>query len=311
MKHIIKKHRRTVGALALTLALLVGLIACKGEAKDKTITVYDWQYSEMHIVHRMVKLLVEDRTDLTVDIKDEMSPINAFNEVVKGNADLMNCYDGSLLTTFLHLDPEDVPEGQSLYSFANERASDELDVHMLGKLGINNTYTIGVPQALADEYELETIQDLVPIADQLVFGAEHDFFTEEGSAKYNPFIEHYDLDFKEARQIDIALKYSAVESGNLDVTVVYATDGLNRKAGLKILEDDLQFFPEYNGGILVRNDLFERMADTAPELESVLAELDDVFTNEVMVDLTYAVDVEGETAEAVAESYLREIGLLS
>jgi len=42
--------------------------------------------------------------------------------------------------------------------------------------------------------------------------------------------------------VDINLKYAAVENGNFDVTVVYTTDGLNRKANLKVLEDDQNFF---------------------------------------------------------------------
>ena len=46
-------------------------------------------------------------------------------------------------------------------------------------------------------------------------------------------------------------------SGNMDVTVVYSTDGLNKRFGLVTLEDDLHFFPEYNGVYLLRADLYE------------------------------------------------------
>lgn len=307
-----KLKRWIAGLLAATL--LLGLTACGG-SKDDTIVIYDGQFAEMHIIHRMVKLLVEDQTDARVEIKDEMSPVNSFNEVVKGSADLMNSYDGTVLTTFLHLDASDVPEGVSLYDFVNEEASGQKQVHLLGKLGLNNTYAIGVPEAIAAEYGLETISDLAPVAGGLVFGAEHEFFTEEGSAKFNPFVAFYGLAFKEVKQIDLSLKYSAVSSGNIDVTVVYATDGLNREAGLKILEDDRQYFPEYNGAILVRDDLFERLGKTAPNLEEVLRQLDGIFTNEAMVELSYQVDVgEGgatKTADEVAKAYLIEKGLLA
>ena len=99
--------------------------------------------------------------------------------------------------------------------------------------------------------------------------------------KYGPFCEAYGLNFKEHIAIDNSLKYSAVENGNFDVMVVYATDGLNRKAGLKVLEDDLGFFPEYNGALLVRDAIFEEFADVAPNLEEVLNMLGGQFTNEV------------------------------
>jgi glycine betaine/choline ABC-type transport system substrate-binding protein len=226
---------------------------------------------------------------------------------------MMNSYDGTLLTTFLHLDPADVPAGISLYDFVNAeaaKADPAQRVRLLGKLGINNTYTIAVPQRIADEYRLSTISDLVPVAERLVFGAEHEFFTEEGSAKYNPLVAFYGLKFKEARQIDISLKYQAVDSGNIDVTNTYATDGLNKKYQLKILADDRNFFPEYNGALLVRADLFERVRPLAPNLEEVLSRLEGIFTDEAMTNLTYAVDVEGKIEDRVARSYLREKGLI-
>lgn len=305
-------------AAALAGMMLFALAACGGNggstAGKDTIVIYDGQFSEMHIIHRMVKLLVEEHTDAKVDIRDEMAPPASFNEVVKGNADLMNSYDGTLLTTFLHLDPSDVPDDMSLYDFANQEA-EEKGVRLLEKLGLNNTYILAVPEAIAQEYNLETISDLVPVADQLVFAGEHDFFTEEGSAKYNPFVEFYGLNFKEAKQIDILLKYSAIQNGDVDVTVVYATDGMNKEAGLKLLKDDKNFFPEYNGAILVRSALFEEMKDVAPDLEEVLNKLAGLLTDDVMVELSYQVDigVDGvkKTADQVAEEFLREQGLIS
>lgn len=46
---------------------------------------------------------------------------------------------------------------------------------LLDQLGFDNTYAIGVPQALAEEYGLNCISDLIPIAGQLTFGAEQEF----------------------------------------------------------------------------------------------------------------------------------------
>ena len=128
--------------------------------------------------------------------------------------------------------------------------------------------------------------------------------------KFTPFSEFYGLNFANTVPVDINLKYAAVENGNFDVTVVYTTDGLNRKAGLKVLEDDRNFFPEYNGALLVREGLYDEMAETAPELRDILNSLSGKFTNEIMTDLTYAVDVEGRSVEEVAREFLTEQGLL-
>lgn len=292
---------------------MIGIFGgCGGDQKAKSsIVIYDGQFSEMKIIHQMVKLLVEEHTDARVEIRDEMSPVNNYRDLVAGGgSDLMNSYDGTLLTTYLKVDVSEVPEDKTLYEYANELSSEKDKVHLLDPLGHENTYAVAVTQAMADEYGLETISDLIDLAPGLVFGAEHEFFSEEGSMKYGPFTKFYGLDFKEGKAIDMALKYSAIENGNIDVTEVYSTDGMNKKVGLKVLKDDLKFFPEYNDALLVRNDLFERFQDIAPNLEEVLNMLGGRFTNEIMTNLTYEVDVNGKTPEEVAKTFLIEQGLL-
>ena len=282
------------------------------DSSDTELVLYDGDYSETQIMHHMIKLLVEDKTDLTVTIKDQMSQVNNFKSLIGDNhsCDMMISYDGTLLTTFLGLDPEDVPEGQSLYDYANEVAGKRYGLRLLDQLGFDNTYSIAVTQKVADQYGLETVSDLIPVADQLVFGAEHEFFTQEGSMKYGPFVEFYGLNFKDSVSVDVSLKYTAIENGSFDVTEVYATDGLNRKANLKVLEDDKSFFPEYNGAFLVREDTFEKFAETAPNLEEVLNLLAGKISSDDMVNMTYAVDVENRSVDEVAEEFLISIGLL-
>ena len=114
------------------------------------------------------------------------------------------------------------------------------------------------------------------------------------------------MSFRDYVPVDLGLKYSAIENGSFDVTVVYATDGLNRKVGLKVLEDDRGFFPDYNGAFLVREDVLERY----PELEDILNRLAGCIPTEQMAELTYQVDVVGRTVEEVALEFLKEQGLI-
>jgi glycine betaine/choline ABC-type transport system substrate-binding protein len=111
----------------------------------------------------------------------------------------------------------------------------KLGIGILKKLGFDNTYAIAVPQDIAKKYNLNKISDLQKVAGQLVFGAEHEFFTQEGSMKYYPFTKFYGLKFKDTKAVDVSLKYAGIMNGSFDVTEVYATDGLNRKAKLKVL----------------------------------------------------------------------------
>ncbi|MCD8138975.1 MAG: hypothetical protein LUE17_04215 [Planctomycetaceae bacterium] len=304
-------HRLIIASvIAAVVACAAALVPGCGDEKKDTIVIHDGQFAEMRIIHQMVKALVEEHTKAKVDIRDEMSPVNSFTTLVKGDCDLMNSYDGTVLATFLKMDPADVPEGVTLYDFVNRTALEKHQVRLLDKLGLNNTYAIALPRHLTDQYGLETVSDLVPVAGELVFGAEHEFFSQEGSMRFRPFSAFYGLKFKDTKPIDIGLKYFAIESGNIDVTVAYATDGLNKKANLAILRDDRGFFPEYNGALLVRDDLFTKMQDIAPNLEEVLNRLGGLFTDEIMTDLSYAVDVDEKTPAEVARGFLREKGLI-
>ncbi len=306
------KNIMIAGAVLLTALCVILPLEWKDAAGADELVLYDGDYSETQIMHHMVKLLIEDKTDLTVTIKDQMSQVNNFKALIGDNhsCDIMISYDGTLLTTFLHLDTADIPDGETLYGFANDTARDKYGVYLLGKLGFDNTYAIAVPESTAKKYGFETVSDLVPSADRLVFGAEHEFFTQEGSMKFGPFTEFYGLHFKDSVSVDVSLKYAAIERGSFDVTEVYATDGLNRKAGLKVLEDDLSFFPDYNGALLVRDDTFEKFADIAPNLEGVLSTLEGQISNEDMVEMTYKVDVLGESVDKVASDFLRSLGLI-
>jgi osmoprotectant transport system permease protein len=89
--------------------------------------------------------------------------------------------------------------------------------------------------------------------------------------------------------------------------VVYATDGLNRKTGLKLLEDDRHFFPDYNAAFLVRQDTLE----AHPEVEAILNQLAGQISTEQMAELTYQVDVLGRTVDEVAREFLTNQRLLA
>ena len=301
-------------SVCLVVFLLLTAAGCGGSSRQAavkdTIIIYDGTYSEMWLIHRIVKLLVEEHTGAKVEIRDQMAAPQGFDSLCRGDADLYNSYDGTVLTTFLHLDVTTIPEGVTTYDYANEQVFAEKDLRLLDKLGFQNTYVLAVTRPVYEKYGMETATDLAAAAPELIFGAEYDFFSEEGSSKFNPMSAFYGLKFKDARPMDHGLKYSAMESGNIDVTVTYSTDGLNKKADLKLLEDDRGYFPEYYDAILVRASLFDEIKDTAPNLEEVLNMLTGRIDVGKMLDMTYAVDVEGKNPDDVAKAFLQEQGLI-
>lgn len=304
-----KKLLAIVLCVAVAATLPLGGCAKKQSGAD-TIVVLGSLFAESQILAHMAGILVEEHTDLKVVVSDPMATVPMWNALKSGQVDVMVSYDGTLLTTLLGHDPSDVPPGESLYEWVNARGQEEAGVVLLDKLGLNNTYALAVKQELADRYNLKTISDLVPYAKDLVFGTEHEFFDEEGSMRYGPFTKAYGLDFKDGISMDVTLKYSAIDSGNIDVTMVYATDGLNKKSQLFVLEDDKKFFPEYNGAFLVKTAIFEKYAQSCPQLKDVLNKLGGQFDNVIMTDLSYQVDVEGREPYDVARDFLKAKGLV-
>ncbi len=139
---------------------------------------------------------------------------------------------------------------------------------------------------------------------QLVFGAEYDFFEREDG--YDALCDTYNLDFKETMDMDIGLKYQALEQGQIDVMVVFTTDGQLSQANALVLEDDKQFYPSYMCGNVVRKEVLEQH----PELEGVLLKLEGLITDEDMAAMNYEVETNKKEPKDVAQTFLQEKGLV-
>lgn len=296
------RKRKPARFLAIFVVCLFLLSFCACGSKDKrTVTIIDGDFAEMRLFTQIAKLMIEDRTDIRVKVKDSMASSLAFEQIKNGKMDIYMSYDGSLLTAYLGHDPSEVPEGTSLYDYANELGKKEAGVMLSPKLGEQNTYVVAVMPETAEKYHLTKVSDLKKCAKELTFAAEHEFF-DEGSKHFDAFVSTYGLDFRQNNTIDRGLKYVGINAGNMDVTVVYSTDGLNKRFGLVTLEDDLHFFPEYNGAYLLRADLYEDF----PELEAIFQELAGKFDNEICTDLNYRIDVKVEEPKKVAREFLEE-----
>ncbi|MDI9241768.1 glycine betaine ABC transporter substrate-binding protein [Fusibacillus kribbianus] len=299
-----KKWKSSTIIFMICVLALSGLCGC-GSKKENTVTVIDGDFAEMKLFTQVARIMIEEKTELSVKVQDSMASSLAFEQIKSGKMDIYMSYDGSLLTAYLGKDPSEVPAGTSLYDYANELGKTEANVMLTPKLGGQNTYVVAVSQETAAKYQLSKVSDLTACASSLTFAAEHEFF-DEGSKHFDSFVDFYGISFKESNTIDRGLKYAGMDSKNMDVTIVYSTDGLNKKFNLVTLEDDKKFFPEYNGAYLVRADLYK----DHPELEEVFASLAGVFTDEVCTELNYKIDVENQDPYDVAHEFLKEKGFL-
>ena len=261
-------------------------------------------HAEQYILAEMITLLIENHTDILVEKKLGIGggTSNIHPGMINGEIDIYPEYTGTGLLFVLKEDL--ITDPQELYSHVKDRYEEEYGITWLDIYGFNNTYALAIKEEVANQYNLQTYDDLAQISDQLVFGAEYDFFEREDG--YNGLNDIYGFNFRDLKEMDIGLKYEAIGSGQVDVINAFSTDGLLLEYELKVLEDSRNFFPSYQAATLIRKETLERY----PELEEVLQMMSGQITDEDMIQMNYYVENENRDPEDVAEEFLREKGLI-
>ncbi len=119
--------------------------------------------------------------------------------------------------------------------------------------------------------------------------------------------ETYGYEFPEVNRIQEGLIYDQIAGGEqCNIGSVFTTDGRIANLDLVLLEDDQEFFPAYNGALTMRQEVFEENE----QLADLFGEISPLLTTEQMQQLNLEVDVNGLPPEEVAETFLRDNGLI-
>ncbi len=297
-----KRTKRFAGLL-LALILTAGLLLSSC-GTGSTVTIGTKDFGENIVLGEMFAQLIEQHTDLKVNRKLNMGGTFVCFEAIKnGGIDIYPEYTGTGLTAQLKMDV--ITDPDEAYRVVSEEFKTQFGVTWLEPFGFNNTYTLAVTDAVYQQYGVETYSDLAEISENLVFGAEHEFFDRQDG--FDGLVELYNMTFKgEPKKMNVSLKYQAIGSGDMDVTDAFATDGPIKQYNLKVLKDDLNFFPPYYAAPIIRTETLEKH----PELEGVLNMLAGQIDDAAMTELNYKIDVEGQEVEAVAKAFLQARGLL-
>lgn len=298
-----KKTNRVLGGAALLAcaALVIGMLVPAGTGD--TIHIATKPMTEQYVLGEMLDLLIEQDTDLNVELTQGVGggTSNIQPAMESGEFDLYPEYTGTAWNMVLG---EDGLYTEALFDQLQQAYQDGYDMEWVGMYGFNNTYGLVVRREIAEQYDLHTCSDLAAVADRLVFGAEYDFFEREDG--YDALCETYGLHFRETMDMDIGLKYQALAQGEIDVMVIFTTDGQLAAADAVVLEDDKQFYPSYLCGNVVRRAVLEEH----PELETVLEKLAGTIPDSDMAQMNYAVETEGREPRDVSADFLRSCGLL-
>jgi glycine betaine/choline ABC-type transport system substrate-binding protein len=222
--------------------------------------------------------------------------------MLKGEIDIYPEYTGTAWLFILKESPMKNPD--SLYAALKTTYAGQFNLEWACRLGFNNTFTLALPESVAQNQHINTFSELAVQSNQFVFGAEFDFFEREDG--FSGLNKVYPFNFKNEVELDINLKFQALENQTVDVINAFSTDSRIRQMNLRVLKDDKQFFPAYQAGIVVRNESLRKY----PELKGLFERLENSISDSAMLQLNYEVEIENKSPNEVAANFLKQRKLL-
>ncbi|HEL2583157.1 TPA: ABC transporter permease/substrate-binding protein [Streptococcus suis] len=300
-----KKPKTILLALLVTLFTVGASYVPMLNFSTKQLVIAGKLGAEPEILINMYKLLIEDQTDIKVEIKPNFGKTSFLYEALKsGSIDIYPEYTGTITSTLLKNSPMDLSTNpEEVYTYAKEAILEQDGLMYLAPMAFQNTYALAVTEDYAQDHGIEKISDLAKVQQTAVAGFSLEFNDREDGNIGLKNLYNLQLNVK---TMEPALRYEAIKSGNVQIIEAYSTDSKVVTYKLKILEDDKQLFPPYQAAPLLSKETLEKY----PELEQVLGVLAGKISTEEMTQMNYAVDVEGKSAEQVAREYLEQEGLL-
>ena len=164
-------------------------------------------------------------------------------------------------------------------------------------LGFNNTYALALREADAARLGVASLSDLARLlpaqASALRWGLSHEFLARADG--WLALKKAYALPFAPGNGLDHGLAYEALAKGQIDVIDVYSTDAQIGRRGLRVLKDDLAFFPRYDAVLLMR---------AAVDETALAAALTGRIDEATMIALNAQAEIDGRSFADVARGFV-------
>ncbi|MBZ9556453.1 MULTISPECIES: glycine betaine ABC transporter substrate-binding protein [Modicisalibacter] len=294
---------RTLTATLAGLALSAGIAAT---AQADEIVVGGKNFTEQQILTSMTTQYLQG-LGYDVDKRAGMGSAVLRQAQENGQIDLYWEYTGTSLINYNDESAEGL-SAEETYQKVKELDA-EKGLVWLAPSHANNTYALAMREADADKRGIETISDLAKAVNDgkaLTFASNAEFYAREDGLR--PLQQTYGFRFgrPNVKRMDSGLTYPALRDGQVDVALVFATDGRIPAFDFRVLKDDKNFFPAYSLTPVVRQETL----DANPELDAQMAKLSELLDDETMASLNASVDVDKQAIEKVAHDFLEEHDLL-
>lgn len=291
------------GAAVAALGILASAWALYGptQRQGDTVVIAAKQFSEQYILARLIGSQLE-KAGYAVEYRDGLGSAVVHNAVSTGAIDISIDYTGTIWTN--NLKRTDNPGREEMYRIIKDWEAAQTGTLVLGRLGFENAYALGMRTDRAKELGVRSIADLAPVAPQLVTGGDPEWFERPEWAAVR---DAYGLRFARQRNFAPTFMYNALKSGEADVISAYTSDGRIVADNLVILDDPKGALPSYDAMVM----LAPGRADDA-KLKAALEPLIGKIDVELMREANLAVDRTDQkkmTPEQAAAMIAARIGL--
>jgi osmoprotectant transport system substrate-binding protein len=272
----------------------------------KEISVGGKNFTEQYLLSEMTAFLLKEE-GFKVKQMNNLGSTVVRKALENEQVDMMWEYTGTALITYMGKEPMSDPEKtfQKVKELDNKNG-----IHWMNMSDVNNTYALAMTEEKSEELGIESISDLASYVNEhpgsLTMASDAEFANRPDGL---PGVEKkYGFSFGAGniKQMDIGLTQRALDNGQVDVSVAFETDATIREYGLVTLKDDKRFFPPYRAAVSINKEVYKKY----PEIKEITGRLANKLDSDIMRELNYKVDIEGNSVSVVAHDWLVENGLL-
>ncbi|WP_336296723.1 glycine betaine ABC transporter substrate-binding protein [Aliamphritea hakodatensis] len=275
------------------------------QANAEALVVGGKNFTEQQLLTSMTSQYLAAK-GVDVDTRAGMGTAVLRKAQVNGQIDLYWEYTGTALINFNKIkDPLSMEDG---YNKVKELDA-EKGLVWLNPSKVNNTYALAMRRAEAAEKGISSLSDLskaVNAGDELLFACNAEFAARADGLKPLQKAYGFKFDRSQVKRMDTGLTYQALKEGQVNISLVFATDGRIPAFDFVVLKDDKNYFPVYALTPVIRAEALE----ANPALEGLMNDLASRLNDQSMAELNAKVDVNKETIEKVAKGFLTEQGLI-